>query len=181
MPNVILTDIMMPSGRQAGLRLVSEVKANEQWKHIPIIVLSARTDSSDILDALERGAMDYLIKPYQAESLFARIERAYELSVLLNRPKSKENSEHSTVPQILLRKTMAETMSYAILAWELGVQKSKIELAEMSGLWTAYMDKHGTYSTKTLDRYLHSGTLPKKTKNAIDSTNRALCQRALRR
>ncbi len=77
-PDIIITDIIMPSSKKAALELLTEVKANQEWRDIPIVVLSGRTASNDILEALQRGAVDYLVKPVLLEDLLHRANRAVE-------------------------------------------------------------------------------------------------------
>jgi two-component system sensor histidine kinase ChiS len=60
-----------------------------------------------------------------------------------------------------LRESLVHLMITAINLWETSTGKSKIDLAEESGLWKAYLDR-GTYKTRTLDKYLSIKTLPKK-------------------
>jgi YesN/AraC family two-component response regulator len=63
---------MMP--KMDGLELVDALKANVRTSHIPIILLTARTAMEDKLAALDRGADDYITKPFSAEYLDARIQ-----------------------------------------------------------------------------------------------------------
>jgi DNA-binding response OmpR family regulator len=71
-PDIIITDVMMP--KMDGLELVDALKANVRTSHIPIILLTARTAMEDKLAALDRGADDYITKPFSAEYLDARIQ-----------------------------------------------------------------------------------------------------------
>lgn len=74
-PHLMLVDIMLPSGSDAGLDLLEDLKGHPQWKGIPVIMLSARVQQRAILDALRRGADDYLTKPYDPEDLLRRVQR----------------------------------------------------------------------------------------------------------
>lgn len=71
-PDLILTDLMMPV--MNGFELVEKVKAQDKWRQIPIITLTARSEMTDKLQALRIGVDDYLIKPFLAEELKLRIE-----------------------------------------------------------------------------------------------------------
>ncbi len=150
---LILTDIMMPSGVDAGLTLISRLKLDPRWRRIPVIVLSARTASGDILEALRRGAMDYLVKPYAPDDLLERVRRAADIGRALQIPARDPADVHQ-------RKRLAEAMKVAILYWELTTQRTKIQFADESGLWRVYIDNRGTCSTKTLDKYLHQESMP---------------------
>lgn len=59
-PDLILLDIMMP--KMNGLEVLKKLKAKKSTQHIPVIVLSNLSDSKYPLQALELGAVDYLIK-----------------------------------------------------------------------------------------------------------------------
>ena len=170
-PHVILTDIMMPSGKQAGLDLLLDLKENENWQWIPTLVLSAKSAAKEILVALERGAIDYLIKPYEPENLYSRVQRAFEIARSLMYTMEEDSLKSPNEYHTLLRKALVDTLRYSLLYWELTTQQSKFELADKSGLWNSYVDKKGTYSTKTLDKYLHLSTLPQhpRTENILQT------------
>lgn len=70
-PDVILLDLGLPD--RDGSEVIAEVR---EWSQIPIIVLSAREQESDKIAALDRGADDYLTKPFAAGELVARIRVA---------------------------------------------------------------------------------------------------------
>lgn len=67
-PDVILVDLRLPGIH--GLDLVRSVRANSQ---VPIIVVTAQTDSHDVVAGLEAGADDYVTKPFVSKELMARI------------------------------------------------------------------------------------------------------------
>jgi len=69
--DLIVLDIMMPG--EDGLTLCRQLRANQQ-QDIPVLMLTARTDDSDRILGLEMGADDYLIKPFVARELLARIK-----------------------------------------------------------------------------------------------------------
>ena len=69
--DLIVLDIMMPG--EDGLTLCRQQRANPQ-QDIPVLMLTARTDDSDRILGLEMGADDYLIKPFVARELLARIK-----------------------------------------------------------------------------------------------------------
>ncbi|TWH46718.1 CXXX repeat peptide modification system protein [Sporomusa sp. KB1] len=66
--NLIILDLIMP-GEVAGFDVLREIKASVLYKHIPIIVYSAVSDTASIKQALELGAYDYLIKPLKPQEL----------------------------------------------------------------------------------------------------------------
>ncbi len=72
-PTVILLDIMLPYAD--GFELIGNIRAQPGWKAVPIMMLSAKGSSSDIERALDAGADDYMVKPFQPDELKARFRR----------------------------------------------------------------------------------------------------------
>jgi PAS domain S-box-containing protein/diguanylate cyclase (GGDEF)-like protein len=70
-PELILTDLMMPG--MSGAELVSAVRARAELDDVPIVVLSVRSDEGLRLRLLHEGVQDYVLKPFAAEELLARI------------------------------------------------------------------------------------------------------------
>ncbi len=77
-PDLVLSDIMMP--RLDGFGLLRELRADPQLREIPIILLSARAGEESRIAGLETGADDYLVKPFSARELVARVETHVKLS-----------------------------------------------------------------------------------------------------
>lgn len=78
MPDVILMDIMMPG--LDGISLMGDIRRRDEAAHIPIIAVSGLNDAATLNDALLFGAMDYLVKPFDLDTLMAKIKKAAELS-----------------------------------------------------------------------------------------------------
>jgi two-component system KDP operon response regulator KdpE len=70
-PDLLFVDLGLPD--RDGIAVIREVR---EWSRLPIIVLSARTDESDKVEALEAGADDYLTKPFGPRELAARVQVA---------------------------------------------------------------------------------------------------------
>jgi len=70
-PDLILLDVMMPE--MDGFETCRQLKAAEQWRHIPVIFLTAKTETADIVQGFELGAVDYVAKPFNAHELLARV------------------------------------------------------------------------------------------------------------
>ena len=77
-PALILADVMMPGCN--GLQLLDRLRANEQTRDIPIVLLSARAGEEARVEGLHAGADDYLIKPFSGRELLARIGTLLELT-----------------------------------------------------------------------------------------------------
>jgi two-component system KDP operon response regulator KdpE len=67
-PDLLVLDLGLPDGD--GVELIHQLR---HWSQIPIIVLSARTTEEDKIEALDAGADDYLVKPFGAGELLARV------------------------------------------------------------------------------------------------------------
>jgi signal transduction histidine kinase len=70
-PDLILSDVMMP--RLDGFGLLRELRADVRTRMIPVILLSARAGEEAAVEGLDAGADDYLIKPFSARELLARV------------------------------------------------------------------------------------------------------------
>ena len=71
-PDLIVTDIMMPV--MDGVTLIKHIKEDERTSHIPTILLTARDDSESKIAGFEKGADQYVVKPFEINELIARIK-----------------------------------------------------------------------------------------------------------
>ncbi|HEX4914011.1 MAG TPA: response regulator, partial [Vicinamibacterales bacterium] len=79
-PDLIVTDVMMPE--LDGLELLRRIRANAATRLIPVIMLSARSGEESRIEGLAAGADDYVVKPFSANELVARVRTHLELSQL---------------------------------------------------------------------------------------------------
>ncbi|SES98964.1 ATP-binding response regulator [Stigmatella erecta] len=77
-PDLVLSDVMMP--RLDGFGLIQKLRANPKTQGIPLILLSARAGEEARIEGLQAGADDYLVKPFHARELLARVENAVRLA-----------------------------------------------------------------------------------------------------
>ncbi len=77
-PDLILSDVMMPN--MDGFQLLSHIRNDVNTHHVPFILLSARAGNEAIVEGLERGANDYLVKPFSPLELITRITTQLELT-----------------------------------------------------------------------------------------------------
>jgi len=75
-PDIVLCDIMMP--RMDGLEVTRELKGSDDTKDIPIILLSAKAQASDVQAGKDMGADDYLTKPFDPLELLERVSELLE-------------------------------------------------------------------------------------------------------
>lgn len=91
LPDLLLLDLMLPE--VDGLEVCKRLKSSPQTEHIPIVMVTAKSDEADIITGLELGADDYITKPFSPKVLVARVR-----AVL--RRKTTEIPEKSTVIRI---------------------------------------------------------------------------------
>lgn len=72
-PVLILLDVMLPY--IDGFELVRLIRARADWDAVPIVMLTAKSTGPDIVRALDEGANDYVIKPFQPTELLTRLRR----------------------------------------------------------------------------------------------------------
>lgn len=72
-PDIIVLDAMMP--KVDGLEVLARIKGDPDLSGTPVVMLTARKGEKDIVSALEKGADDYLVKPFIPEELLARLAR----------------------------------------------------------------------------------------------------------
>ena len=85
-PDLVITDVMMP--RLDGLGLARAIRSDARLNDLPIIMLSARAGEEASIDGLSAGADDYLVKPFSARELIARVNAALAMARV-----RRENSE----------------------------------------------------------------------------------------
>ena len=79
-PDLILSDVMMP--KMDGFELVERLKENPKTKGVPIVLLSARAGEESRIEGLKFGADDYLVKPFSAKELVARVKTHLQIGKL---------------------------------------------------------------------------------------------------
>ena len=85
-PDIILMDLGLPD--MDGVEVIKKIRT---WSSVPIIVISARSEDTDKIDALDAGADDYLTKPFSVEELLARI-RATQRRLIMTRDETPSQS-----------------------------------------------------------------------------------------
>ncbi|WP_256077299.1 response regulator transcription factor [Massilia sp. YIM B04103] len=73
LPSLVLLDVMLPY--IDGFEVVRLIRACPEWKDVPVLMLTAKHTEQDIVRALDAGANDYVVKPFQPNELLARVRR----------------------------------------------------------------------------------------------------------
>ena len=83
-PDIILLDLGLPD--VDGVEVIRRIRS---WSNVPIIVISARSEDADKIDALDAGADDYLTKPFSVEELLARLRVTQRRLALMQTPQTQ--------------------------------------------------------------------------------------------
>ena len=89
-PDVVFLDLGLPD--MDGIDVIRQIRS---WSNMPIIVISARSDDADKIEALDAGADDYLTKPFSVEELLARLRVTIRRLSLMNSDSGGERSVYA--------------------------------------------------------------------------------------
>jgi DNA-binding response OmpR family regulator len=73
LPDLVLMDVMLPY--RSGYELLADLRRRPAWNQVPVIMLTGRGREEDVVQGLDSGANDYLIKPFRPPELIARIRK----------------------------------------------------------------------------------------------------------
>jgi PAS domain S-box-containing protein len=102
LPDLVLSDVMMPE--MDGFELLAALRQNPETRTIPVVLLSARAGEDSRIEGLQAGADDYLVKPFTARELLARVEAHIRMARFRN-----ETLEHEA--QLEQELALAERMA----------------------------------------------------------------------
>jgi two-component system, sensor histidine kinase len=115
-PDLILLDLMMPD--LDGLEVCKRLKVNPDWCDIPVIFLTASHEPDKLLEAFEKGAVDYVTKPFKTAELLARVKTHLELKQtrdeLKNMTEELEIARDSALELSNLKSQFLANMSHEI-------------------------------------------------------------------
>ena len=78
---VILLDVNMP--RVNGFETLKQIRSDENFKAVPVIMLSASDDEADLFEAIDLGANGYVVKPFKADEFFAALTNVPQIKYQL--------------------------------------------------------------------------------------------------
>lgn len=112
-PALVVSDVMMP--RMDGFELLATMRSEEQLRSIPVILLSARAGEEARIEGLHAGADDYLVKPFTARELLARV------GALIALDRMRRSAEEQ------LRLGLAEAQ---LFTWEIDLRTQTISMSD---------------------------------------------------
>ncbi|NMO14342.1 response regulator [Pyxidicoccus fallax] len=113
-PDLVLSDVMMPG--LDGLGLLRELRADERTRTTPVVLLSARAGEEATVDGLKAGADDYLVKPFAANELLARVNAQLTLSRLRHEALAAERAHAAAATRLLAEAERATRSREEMLA-----------------------------------------------------------------
>ncbi len=173
-PELILLDVMMPG--MDGFETCRRLKANDQTKDIPVIFMTALSETSDKLKGFEAGAVDYVTKPLQQEEVLARVNTHLSLRRMQQQLQEKERQTEQLLLNVLPKsiadqlrggvKTVADyypevsvlfvdIVNFTELSFQKGADALVQILHELFSKFDALVEKHGLEKIKTIgDAYM---------------------------
>ena len=121
LPDLILLDVMMPE--MDGFETCRRLQANPETTHIPVIFMTALSDTANKVEGFKLGAVDYITKPFQQEEVLARVKLHLKLHVLAEKLEEKN--------MLLEQKVVEVSKAYEDLQQ---MQIKLIQSEKMSGL-----------------------------------------------
>jgi two-component system, sensor histidine kinase and response regulator len=147
LPDLILLDIMMP--RVTGYDVCKTLKSNPLTKDIPVIFLTARNESEDIVKGFQLGAVDYITKPFKQEEVIIRISTHIKLKES-ERELIRKNSEIEKTAKKLEILNQEKDKFFSIIAHDL-----RNPISGFLGLTEMVGERVEKFSTDELKYYLN--------------------------
>ena len=113
-PDLVLLDVMMP--KLDGISVLKELKRDTTLRFIPVILVTAKADTRDVVNGLEAGGDDYLTKPFEQAALVARVRSLLRIkdlhdTVKLQAEQLKEQTEQLSSWNRLLEQRVADQLT----------------------------------------------------------------------
>ena len=152
-PDVCVLDIMLPN--KDGFTIADEIR--EKDLQVPIIFLSAKSQTSDVVNGFKMGANDYIRKPFSIEELIVRIE-----NVLKTKAEPKQELEEVTLGQYtfnLKRQTLHHPLDQKKLSYRESellklLYENRDKIVERSEILTLLWGSDSFFNSRNLDVYI---------------------------
>ncbi|TVQ37287.1 MAG: DNA-binding response regulator [Spirochaetaceae bacterium] len=119
-PDAVILDLLLPG--LDGIEVCRRIKQDKRFKQIPILMLTARTEDSDIVTGLEVGADDYITKPFSPKVLLARLRASLRRS-------SADDAPRETASRLQLHGITIDTARHEVRCGENAAPVSATEFA----------------------------------------------------
>jgi len=129
LPDLILLDIMMP--KIDGIEVCKQLKADPAMPFTPIILVTAKAQSTDVVEGLDAGADEYLTKPYDQKALVARVKAMLRLKARFDADFAKPKAQGGT--DLFISYSKQDAPAIELLTAKL----------QQSG-WSVWWDRHIT-------------------------------------
>ncbi|HUU65956.1 MAG TPA: adenylate/guanylate cyclase domain-containing protein [Methyloceanibacter sp.] len=137
-PDLILLDVMMPG--MDGYEVCRRLKANPETAEIPVIFLTAKTDSADEEKGFEVGAVDYIHKPFSAPIVLARVKTQLALQEAVSEAQEARAQADQLLHALLPKKAADEIRSYGTVIPR-RYENVAVLFCDVTN-FTAYCDQH---------------------------------------
>ena len=98
MPDLFLLDVVLPGS--SGIDICRKIVASDAYRHIPVILVTVKSDEQDVQDGLAAGAVDYVKKPIRALELFARVKSALKMSHLVKQLRTADMEKQRLIDDL---------------------------------------------------------------------------------
>jgi signal transduction histidine kinase len=166
-PDLLLSDIMMPV--MDGFGLLEKVRSHPVAKHTPVIFLSARAGDEAKIEGLDAGADDYLVKPFSAKELLARVDANIRIA--------RSRTEHAgrLEEEVKIRTRELRELNVALRDLNLSLQKSNEDLQQFAHVASHDLKepvrKIRTFSSRLRDEY--GAALPEQARIFLNKIEQA--------
>lgn len=152
-PDVCVLDIMLPN--KDGFAIADEIR--EKNAGVPIIFLSAKSQTSDVVSGFKLGANDYIRKPFSIEELIVRIENVLRKKNVV--PEEQEEAKIGQYTFNIRRQTLAHPAESRKLSYRESellklLYESRDKIVERSEILTLLWGSDSFFNSRTLDVYI---------------------------
>lgn len=113
-PQIVITDWMMPG--MSGVKLCSTLRQTESGRKMYVLIVTAREDDEQVVEAFQAGADDYIVKPFNSQILLARVQAGQRMIQMREKVEGSEKERLRQVAElgILTRRLRAAAMTDAL-------------------------------------------------------------------
>lgn len=146
LPDLLITDLMMPV--MSGDTLVHEIRSTNDFAHIPIMVLSAKPDEKLRVKLLSESVQDYLLKPFSAHELRARVSNLISMKIAGDALRKELSDQSNDIAQL----------THRLIKSRHRLQQSNVALTASEARWKAVYENSaaGIVLTDAENRILHA-------------------------